>query len=87
MKKRMMKAIRNLNAYIDDDRQKLSDRCHDLELSRKRLMRLLDLSFNALKKYNTLPAEYIVGLMVRIDRELSYPYLRVNWKTKGGKNV
>lgn len=80
--KAIMKALKNLNAYVDDDRQKLCDRCHDLELSHKRLENLLRLSLSCMYNCsNYVPAgsdfERLAKLYVRINRELSYPYFRV----------
>lgn len=39
--KRIQKALCNLNAYIDGDRQQLCDRIKGLEKSHKRMMKLL----------------------------------------------
>ena len=86
MKKKMMKALRDLNAYIDDDRQKLCDRIHDLELSHKRMERLLRRCSVVLHLLpNTLIIDEVLDLKVRISQELSYPYCCVNYKMKGGK--
>lgn len=90
MKKKTMKAIKDLNAYIDDDRQKICDRLHDMELSHKRLERLLR-RWLWLSRHDVEIAEYeslhvVYGELIRQTRqELSYPYFRANYKVKGGK--
>lgn len=95
MKKKMMKALKELNAYIDDDRQKLCDRLHDLELSRKRMEKLLR-RFVDMMKYSYMDTNTERNYLVYLDlckfytdvkKELSYPYFRVNYKQKGGKNA
>lgn len=92
MKKRMMKAIKELNAYIDNDREKLCDELHNIKLSHKRLENLLRLSLSCMRNcFNYVPEggdfEKLANLYVCINRELSYPYFRVNWKVKGGKDA
>lgn len=92
MKKKMMKAIKELNAYIDDDRQKLCDRCHDLELSYNRARRFINKIDGILKYYQdnyaceSLRFE-LSTLRGQIHSFLCYPYLRVNYRMKGGKDA
>lgn len=96
--KTIMKALKNLNAYVDDDRQKLCDRCHDLELSHKRLEKLCRealVGIKTLKRYvenGSIHVESwfcnesffcsLFSLRDRIERELSYPYFRANGRIK-----
>lgn len=93
MKKKMMKAIKELNTYIDNDREKLCDRVHELELSYKRMERLLGETlrfFNKLYNSNSqclITWSDIDKLCFKIKNELSYPYFRVNYKMKGGKDA
>lgn len=95
MKKKMLKAIKDLNAYIDDDREKLCDRIHDLELSHKRMERLLR-CFIRMMKYSYMDTNteqnYLVYMSLckfyaDVKKELSYPYFRKNYKVKGGKDA
>ena len=82
--KRIMKALKDLNAYVDDDRQKLCDRLYDLELSHKRKIKLLKYCLSYL---DAIPGgKYRDILVSRIEQELSYSSYRVNWKKKGKKN-
>lgn len=93
MKKKMMKALKDFNAYIDNDREKLCDELHEIKLSHKRMERLLRETLNFFNKlYNSdfqhsVPWSEVDSLFFKIKDELSYPYHRVNWKTKGVKNV
>ena len=84
MKKKMMKAIRDLNAYIDDDRQKLCDELYEIKLSHKRLESLVR-SFVKAARSEEIDMNYFGRLVMRAEMELSYPYFRVNYKVKGGK--
>ena len=45
-KLKIQKSLRDLNAFIDGDRQKLCDRIHGLELSHKRMEKLLRRTFD-----------------------------------------
>lgn len=87
MKKKMMKAIRDLNAYIDGDRQKLCDELHEVKLSHKRLERLLKRFLEISRYFDFTFIPIIQKLHEDVQNELSYPYYRVNWKVKGGKNA
>lgn len=81
MRKKMLKAIKELNDYIDNDREKLCDRIHNLELSHKRQERLLK-RFLEIGKYFKI---YLIGpvwdkLYDDVKAELSYPYFRLKSK-------
>lgn len=86
MKKKMMKAIKELNAYIDNDREKLCDELHELKLSHKRLESLVR-SFVKAARSETIDMDYFGRLVMRAEMELLYPYFRVNYKMKGGKDA
>lgn len=77
----MMKALKELNAYIDNDRQKLCDRLHDLELSHKRLESLVR-SFVKVAHTKDVDDYYFCWLVNRAEKELSYPYFRCNERIK-----
>lgn len=85
--KAIMKALKNLNAYVDDDRQKLCDRCHDLELSYNRARRFVNKIDRTLKYFQdnyaceSLRFE-LSTLRGQIHSFLCYPYLRVNERIK-----
>lgn len=90
MRKKMMKALKDLNGYIDNDREKLCDRLHDMELSHKRMEKLLKecLYFFNRDIYGVeFSVQFKAKLINKIKNELSYPYFRVNYRMKGGKNA
>ena len=90
MKKRMMKAIKELNAYIDNDREKLCDELHAIKLSHKRMERLLKQVSYFMRWLDYMPEQISREGKVldsRILNELSYPYFRVQHRMKGGKNA
>lgn len=71
--KRIQKALSNLNAYIDDDRQRLCDRIKNLEKSHKRMIRLFKI---LLENYDspfpscmTIP-ELIECVRVEVERKV-----------------
>lgn len=82
----MMKAIKDLNAYIDNDRQKLCDELHEIKLSHKRLESLVR-QFVKAARTDCIDMDYFGLLVMRAEAELSYPYFRKNYKMKGGKNA
>lgn len=96
MKKKMMKAIKELNAYIDNDREKLCDELHEVKLSHKRMEKLLR-RFIEMMRYSYMDTNTERNYLVYLDlckfytdvkKELSYPYLRCNCVfKKGGKNA
>lgn len=82
MKKKMMKAIKELNAYIDNDRQELCDELSELKLSHKRMEKLLKQVSYFMRWLDFMPEQVCREgkvLDARILNELSYPYLRRNW--------
>lgn len=78
MKKKMMKAINDLNAYIDNDRKKLCDELHEVKLSHKRLEKLV-VAFVKVARSEYMDMKYLVRLVAKAENELAYPYLRRNW--------
>ena len=92
MQKKMMKALKDLNGYIDNDREKLCDELHEIKLSHKRMERLLRMTLTFLDgMFDDVPAEIglvrALELQDRIKRELSYPGFRVQYRMKGGKDA
>lgn len=82
----MLKAIKELNAYIDDDREKLCDELRNIKLSHKRLESLVR-SFVKAARSEAIDMDYFGRLVMRAEMELSYPYYRVHYRLKGGKNA
>ena len=78
MKKKMMKAIKELNAYIDNDRQELCDELSELKLSHKRLEKLVA-AFVKAARSDYMDIKYFTRLVEKAENELAYPYLRRNW--------
>lgn len=77
MRKKMMKAVKELNDYIDNDREKLCDKLHDLELSHKRLESLVR-AFVKAARSQEMDMDYFGRLVMRAEAELMYPYYRLN---------
>ena len=90
MKRKITKALLQLNINLDAEQKKLYDRTHNLELSHNRDKRFLNKIDKDLKqiqddlryKSDTECIQNIQKLRDKINLKLCYPYLRTNWGVK-----